>query len=368
MWPMSEAFFAEIAKSHEVYSYVDVFGPNDQEPTRLQCTGGQVTIDVTAQVRRYGSLLFTDKDGTFESLLVQPGVELRPHRGVMYADGSIEVAPMGVLRVSTIDLLDDAGGSRDITVECYDRSRTVMRDSFTVPYVIAEGTNLLTAIKDILARTFAGLDYDAMSTQIVTTAPKIYDSSIDPWAAVTDLAMSMGCEIFFDAVGNVVVAPPVDVDALPAPDFKYVEGQGCTMLNLEKKYTDDPGFNGIVLIGESVGDEADPVMSIQWDTEPTSFTYHLGPYGEVPLFITDQNVKTQQDADNAAHAWLSVLLGFSSQITLIATLNSALDAGDVVQVVRERSNVNGLYAIDGMIMPMKAAETATVTLRQKRTR
>lgn len=367
MWAASDRFLREIATSHEVYSYVDVVGPNLEEQ-RLQCTGGQVTLDVTAQVRRYGNLLFTDDTGEFEALLVQPGVELKPFRGVRYSDGTVEVAPMGVLRISTIDLFDDSGGSRDIIVECYDRSRTVMRDSFTVPYVIPEGTNLLVAIKDILARTFAGLDYDAMSTQIVTSAPKIYDSSIDPWTACADLAMSMGCEIFFDSVGNVVVAPPVDIDALPTPSFRYAEGKGCTMLNLEKKYTDDPGYNGIVLIGESVGDEQAPVMSIQWDEEPTSFTYHLGPYGEVPLFITDQNVKTQQDADNAATAWLRQLLGFASQITLIALLNAALDAGDVVEIVRERSNVSGLYTIDGMIMPMKASETATITLRQKRTR
>lgn len=367
MYPATDRFLKEIAKSHQVYAYVDVVGPN-LETQRLFNTGGTVTVDVTAQFRRYGNLTFTDPDGTLEELLAQPGVDLRPYRGVKYTDGTIEVMPMGVLRISTIDLFDDSSGGRDCTVECYDWSRTVARDGFIAPYTIAAGTNLLTAIKNILARTFSDLQYDAVSTQIVTTAPKVYESSTDPWTACVAIAASMGCEIFFDVVGRVVIAPPADIDALPTPDFEYVEGASCMMMNLEKKYTDDPGYNGVVLIGESVGDEVDPVTSVIWDTVPESFTYHLGPYGEVPLFIQDQNVKTQSDADNAAIGWLNQLLGFASQVTLLALLNSALDAGDVIGIVRERSNVNGLYVIDGLIMPMKASETATVTLRQKRTR
>lgn len=367
MHPVSDRFIAEIKKSHDVYAYVDVVGPN-QETKTIEATGGQVTVDVTAQYRRYGNLLFTDSDGTLEELLAQPGVEIKPYRGVRYSDGTTEVAPMGVMGISTIDLFDDSMGGRDIIVECYDRSRNISRDGFTLPYAISSGTNILQAIQDILSRSFDDLQYDVVSSAMTTTAPKIYDATSDPWEVVTELAASLGCEIFFNAVGHVVIAPPPDLDALPSPDFTYIEGPGCTMHNLEKKYSDDPGYNGIVLVGESVGDEQDPVMSIVWDDVPTSFTYHNGPYGEVPLFIQDQNVKTQSDADNAAHAWLHSLLGFASQLTILAWLNSALDAGDVIEVVRERSNVSGLYAISGIIMPMRAAEYATVTMRQKRTR
>lgn len=368
MFPVTDRFLEEIQGSHEVYAYVDITGPNLDEMPETRVLGGGVTLDVTAQFRRYASITLVDSDGTLEELLVQPGVEVRPYRGVKYSDGTTEVCPMGVLRVSTIDLVDAGVGGRQVTIEAYDRSRTVTRDGFTVPYTIDAGTNLLDAIKAILERTFDGLEYDAMSTQMTTTAPKVYDASSDPWAACQDLAQSMGCDIYFDAVGRVVVAPPVDIDALPSPAFSYIEGPGCTMLALEKKYSDDPGYNGVVLTGESVGDDQPPVTSIQWDEEPTSFTYHNGPYGEVPYFLQDENVKTQDDADNAASSILKGLLGFSYQINLTAVLNPALDAGDVVAVVREASRVAGLYAVDGITMPFSAAETATVTLRQKRVR
>lgn len=367
MFPVTDRFLNEISTSHQIYSYLDIVGPNLDEK-QIGVLNGNVTLDVTAQFRRYGTFTLADPDGTIEALLVQPGVELRPFRGVKYSDGTTEVCPLGVLGVSTIDLADQGTGARSITVEAYDRSRKVTRDGFEAPYTVASGTNLLDAIKAILARSWPDLDYDAMSTQLTTTAPKVYDAASDPWAACQDLAQSMGCVVFFDAVGRVAVAPPVDIDALPSPAFTYIEGDGCTMLALDKKYSDDPGYNGVVLTGESVGDSQPPVQSIQWDTEPTSFTYYLGPYGKVPYFVQDQNVKTQGDADAAASSILKGLLGFSYQITLTTVLNPALDIGDVVEVVRAASNVNALYAIDAIMMPLGPTETATVTLRQKRVR
>lgn len=366
MYPVTDTFLAEVRKSHQVFSYVDATGPN-LEQRRITATGGSVTCDCTAQVRRYGTVNMADPTGDLEEILSQPGVTLRPYRGVKYSDGSIEVCPLGVLRASSVQLTDQVGGSRDITVEAYDLSRTVQRDKFTSPYTIPQGTNIVTAIKTILEMTFPDLQYDSISTTLTTTAPKLYDANTDPWAVVNELATSIGCDVFFDAVGRVVIAPPVDIDALPAPVFDYTEGKGCTMLKMVKKFSDEPGYNGVVLTGESVGDENPPVRSIVWDSQPDSITYHLGPYGEVPYFVQDQNVKTQSDADAAANSILKGMLGFRYQINIDATVNAALDAGDVIFVQRQRSNVSGLFALDAVKTPLRAGEIQTLTLRQKRT-
>lgn len=366
MQPVTDRFLEEIKGSHTVYSYVVATTPNNQSRTLAVTSGSSVTVDGTAQIRRYGTINLIDPSGDIEDILAIPGTEIRPYRGVKYTDGTLEVCPLGVLRVSQVQFMDSLGGSRIIQVQAYDRSRTVTRDQFTVPYIINAGTNIVDAIQDILGRTFDDLEYDAISTTLATSSPKMYDAQSDPWAACVELAQSIGCDIFFDPIGHVTIAPPVDIDSLPAPDFSYVEGPGAMMLDVQKTYSDEPGYNGVVMVGESVGDENPPVMSIQWDTEPTSPTYHLGPYGEVPYFIQDQNIKTQTDADNAALAILKGLLGFSVQLVIDSTFNPALDAGDIVKVVRARSNVNDLYVIDSISQPMSAGDTAQVTLRQKR--
>lgn len=364
-------FIKEIRRSHVVYSYVDVVAPN-QETVRLPATDGSVSVDRTAAVRRTCSIDCVDPLGELvprgtDSLLTPYGTELYPYRGVRYDDGTTEVYPLGVFRLSKVSVSDTTGGSPEIKLEAYDRSRTVARDKFTETYTIASGTNLITAIKAILKRTFDDLDYDTISTTIATTAPQVYDAGDDPWEVVTILAQSLGCEIYFDVEGRVVIAPPVDVDALPSPDFEYVEGEGCTMTDLAQVYTDEPGFNGVIVLGESPGDELPPVRAEAWDDEPSSATYRKGPYGEVPRFITDQNVKTQADANAMAQSLLRNLLGFSSNLEITALVNPAFECGDVILVTRERSHVNGLYAIDSFDIPMTASGTQSLSVRQKRT-
>jgi hypothetical protein len=366
----TDRLLAEIRRSHEVYSYIDVISPT-QETLRLPATGGEVTVDRTAEIRRACSATCIDPTGILvpgdtSSLLTPYGTILRPYRGVRYGDGTTEVLPLGVFRLAKSSVDDSSGGSADIKLEAYDLSRTVQRDKFVSPYVIEVGTNLIDAIKTILERTFPDLEYDAISTTRVTTAPKLYDVGDDPWKACTDLSTSLGCEIYFDVDGWVVIAPPVDIDALPSPDFTYIEGQGCIMTSLSRVFTDEPGFNGVVITGESPGDELPAVRAVAWDAEPTSATYHLGPYGEVPRFVTDQTIKTTEDAQETADQLLRNLLGFSSGLTISGIVNPSYEAGHVVQVERARSRVTGLYAVDSFNVPLRATDLQSLVLRAKR--
>lgn len=366
----TDEFLAEIRRSHHVVSYVDVVSSTG-EVQRLPATGGGVTEDATAEVRRRCTLSVVDSTGLLTpkseaDLLTPYGTEVRPYRGVRYADGREEVMPLGVFRISTVDVDDSVGGSPDINIEAYDRSRAVARAKFDQPYTVAKATNLVTAIKAIIELTYPDAQYDAISTTMVTSAPLVFDANTSPWAAATQIAQSLGCELYFNAVGRVVIAPPPDVDALPGPDFTFVEGTGCTMTNIKSRFTDDPGFNGIVLTGASLGDEKPPVRVVVWDSEPTSPTYYLGPYGKVPDFITDENVKTDAEATNAAKSLLQGYLGFSDQVSITSWPNPALTAGSIVQVERQRSGVTGLYSVDVITTPMSAKDPSALTVRRKR--
>lgn len=365
----TDRFLAEIRASHTVVSYVIVTSPT-RESVRLESIGGEVKVDGTAAIRRSCRATCVDTDGSWTptgpgSLLTPFGTELRPYRGVQYIDGTEEVYPLGVFRIAKADPVDEEGAVQ-IQIEAYDLSRVVIRDKFTSPYAIPSGTNLVQAIKDILARTFDDLEYDAITSSLTTTAPKVYDVGDDPWEAVTELALSLGCEIYFNVLGRVVISPSPDIDALPAPVFDYIEGEDCTMSALSQSYTDEPGYNGVVVTGESPGDELPPVRGEAWDDEPTSATYRRGPYGEVPMFHTDTNIKTQADAEAVAAQMLHGLLGFSSSLDIKTMVHPALEAGEVVEVRRARSHVDGLFLVDAFNVPLAASGDQTVQLRQKR--
>lgn len=370
----TQRFLDEIRGSHTVYSYVDVIAP-DQESRRLLVIDGEVNVDRTAQYRRAGRIDCIDVDGSFvpdgnQGILTPFGTEIRPYRGVKYADGTIEVYPLGVFRLSSASFHEASsrGGNAGIRISLnmFDRSRVVARDKFISTYTIDGGTNIVTAIKLIIARTFPDAEYDAVSTTLTTTSPKVYTSQDDPWTAASDLAKSIGCELYFDVHGWVVIAPPTDIDALPNPDFSYIEGPGCTMLDLTAEYKDEPGFNGVIVEGGSTGDELPPVRAEAWDMEPSSPTYRYGPYGEVPQMVSDTNVKFQADAQAMADALLKGYIGFSAALSISSWTNPALEAGDVIQVERQSMNITGLYAVDSFSVPLKKDGTQNIKLRTRR--
>lgn len=370
----TQRFLDEIRRSHTVYSYCDVISPN-QEVKRLIVTDGEINVDRTAQYRRAATIncidplrVFVPNEST--GILVPRGTEVRPYRGVKYSDGEIEVYPLGVFRLSASGFTESSAQSGSagvrITLNMFDRSRTVSRDKFTLNYTIPAGTNLLSAIKLILQRTFNDLEYDAVSTHLTTTTPKVFAAADDPWVACQELAKSMGCEIYFNVDGWVVIAPPTDIDSLPNPDFQYVEGNRCTMMDLQKQYTDEPGFNAVIVTGSSPGDELPPVRAEAWDLEPSSPTYRYSEYGEVPQFVNDTNVKTVAEAQKMADSLLKAQIGLGAQLSISAWTNPVLEAGDVVEVKRESMHVNGLYTVDSFNIPLRREGVQQLKLRTRR--
>lgn len=367
----TDRFYEAIRKSHTIISWIDVIAP-DQEVVRLPAIDGQVDVDGTAAFRRKLSCQCIDPTGlvtprTEGEILTPYGTELRAYRGIRYSDDpeDYEACSLGVFRLSRSSITDNNAGSPTIQLEAFDLSRTISRDKFKVPYVIAAGTNAMDALKDLAKQTFADVQFNAVTSSVATVAPLLFEAGGDPWEAMNGLARSMGCEMYFDVEGRLTVAPPNDINALPSPDFTYIEGQNCTMLDLSREYSDEGVFNGIIVTGESIGDQLPPVRGEFWDENPTSPTYRYGPYGEVPGFITDNLAKTADQCTAIAKSQLSLILGAASKLSITGIVNPSYESGDIVQVVREKSKVDGLYAVDAFSVPLRS-NTQALSLREQR--
>lgn len=375
MGSQTDEFYYRLRRSHEVVSYVELVAP-DQEARPLKVLDGEVACDRTAQVRRSLNCRVVDPTGEITprnagEILTPYGTELRAYRGIKWQDKSgewvEEVCPLGVFRLSRSSIQYRADGQSDISLESYDHSRTIQRDKFIQPYVIAASTNLLTAIKEIIKRTFPGAEYDAITTSMKTTAPLLLDTGADPWEAVSILARSMGCEIYFDVEGRVVIAPPPDILAQPAPAFSYYEGNDGSLIDLGREFSDDQGFNGVVVTGESPGDEKPPARGEAWDENANSPTYRYGDYGEVPMFITDNTAKTDEECTRIAKSQLALMLGAPARLSISGVVNPSYEAGEVVRVTLARSGVDNLYGVDAFNVPLAGSATQRLSLREKRT-
>lgn len=374
MGTQTDEFYAALRRSHTSFSYVEVVSP-DLEIIQLKAIDGEVSVDRSAAVRRHLTVRCIDHTGNLTpratgEILTPYGTELRAYRGIKWQnnDGtwSQEICQLGVFRLAGASVSDGVNGASEISLDAFDRSWVVARDKFTVPYTIAAGTNILTAIKEIIKRTFPDAEYDAISTTLVTSAPLLFDANADPWAAVVQLARSMGCEIYFNVEGRIVIAPPHDINALPAPDFTYIEGDKNSMLDLSRVYSAENVFNGVIVTGESPGDEKPPVRGEAWDMVPSSPTYRFGDYGEVPAFITDNAAKTAEECEKIAKAQLALILGASAQISITAVVNPSYEAGDTVAVKRRRSGVDGLYIVDAFNVPLSSSATQRLAMRERR--
>lgn len=371
MGRQTDRFYESIKKSHRVISWVDVIAP-DQEVVRLPALDGQVDVDRSAAVRRKLTASCIDPTGLVTprekgELLTPYGTELRAYRGVRYGDDpdDYEVCPLGVFRLSKSGITDNNTGSPTISLEAFDYSRTISRDKFKTPYAIDANVNVMDALKDIVKRTFPDVQFDTISSVMTTVAPILYQANADPWEAVSFLARSMACEVYFDVEGRLVVAPPHDINALPSPNFTYVEGQSNTMLDLTREYSDEGVFNGVIVTGESMGDELPPVRGEAWDENPTSPTYRHGPYKEVPTFITDNLAKTEEECTAIAQSQLALVLGASAKLGATGIVNPSYECGDIVRVKRDKAKVDGLYTIDTFSVPLRSA-TQTLGMREQR--
>lgn len=374
MGTQTDEFYYRLRRSHEAISYVEMIAP-DQEAQRLNVLDGEVACDRTAQVRRSLNCRVVDPTGAITprstgEVLTPYGTELRAYRGIKWQnnDGtwSEEICPLGVFRLARSSITYKADGTSDITLEAYDRSRTIQRDKFLTPYVVAAGSNVLTAIKEIVKRTFPGITYDTITTGLSTSAPMLLDTGSDPWEACTQLAKSMGCEIYFDVLGRLVVAPPPDIAAQPAPDFTYYDSDGGHMIDLARDFADEQAFNGVIVTGETPGDEKPPVRGEAWDDSPASPTYRYGDYGEVPAFLTDNTAKTEEDCIKIAKAELALVIGRPAALSLTALVNPSYEAGDVVGVKLTRAGIDGLYGVDAFNVPLGGSATQRLNLRERR--
>jgi hypothetical protein len=147
------------------------------------------------------------------------------------------------------------------------------------------------------------------------------------------------------------------------------------MTEVERTFDETNQFNGAICIGNGSGNpNIPPVLAEVWDTDPTSPTYYLGPWGMVPyifesaLFpaLGDTLASTQAKALAAAQSQFQLVNTAFDDTQLQCVPNAALAEGDCINLQRARMRLNSNYVISTMTIPLDVASTMETGHRPRR--
>jgi hypothetical protein len=371
MWTVSSKWAAALAASHIAVAVAEVW-PSiaaGVASATLQVLSGDVKVDYTQAIRRSCQLVVEDPTGaltprTASDLLAPYGPELHLSRGIIYADGTKELAPLGVFRLSQSQPHSGSDGTT-LTLTGYDRARTVQRAALADFYVIAAGTNIATAIKALIQQQVPAL-VDGLFNLIpttVTTPAMTLEPGADPWAAAQTLAQAAGCDLYFDQVGRATMTPVVNPQTA-APVASYVEGTGGLLLSSDPLLDDTDGYNQVVVMSSN-SNANPPVMAVATDTNPNSPTYNGGPYGTVTAPVIRSDLATTSAvALSMAQAQLYRGFGVTQKVSFEGIVNPALDASDVITIKRAAVRLSGNYVLDQLTIPLGADQPMPGITRQ----
>lgn len=387
MFPVSARFLAALTKSHVAVNKVEVRnnGILVEDVSNYVQPGASVSADETRQVRRTCTLTLAGLPLSMipenESDLLHPasGNELYIYRGIKYSDGTTEFAQLGVFRMTKPVVTDD-GDSVTVAISGQDRSSVITRISWQQPYSVATGTNLGTAIKAGIASRWpaaaATLQYNFAPTSFTVPATvwgaNPGQSSNDPMADFIALAAVGGMELFFDYAGNPTMRPIADPTTAQVV-ASYVEGADCNLTQLARTLDETQTYNGVAVYCNGTG-PAGPFAVFLWDADPTSPTYYLGNWGQVPFPIvttaipgpTQSLVDATAQATAMAQAQLQLILGAFDATSFECLPNPALAEGDCLTLGRARIKVNSNYVASALTIPLDPESAESITNRPQR--
>ena len=342
---------------------------------QLTVTDGEVSVDRTSAFRRSCSLSVAPTAQGVSVIPLATTDPLAPYGNLTRIFYGLTIPgltqpyywPLGLFRLSETNVQDE-DGTPSISLQGFDLARTISRNQLAVPWIVGAGQNWGDAIIALASDRYPYIQARAHSVSATVPAPVVIDPAQDPWQVITDWATGVGCSVYFDVEGYLVITPEPD----PATDpisWTYQDAgdrRNAVFLGASRTLTDEPGYNGVILTAESTTLPA-PLRSEVWDLNPSSATYSLGAYGKVPKFVTNPYVATQAQADAAATAEFLRVVGGTERVSASVVPNPAHEAGDVVRLVRAASGINQTTILEGFTIPFAADEAMALTLRERRT-
>ena len=348
-------------------------------------SSGSVTVDLTATYLRTCSVTIPAiayrgtevlkyvpaPQGGGSSLATPWGTEIKLYRSIVGIGGTTyPLIPLGVFRLAQVSIVDTQDGLT-ISLNGYDRSYTVGIQLWTDTYHIAKGTNLNTAISDILEPRFPWHVTTNFPATTATTSALTFgiDAAHNPWTVAWTLARAHGKQLYFDVTGQLLMQDWPNPGG-KSPVWTLTASSTSALIDVTRNLSNTPLTgnatilpNHVIAFGESTSLKA-PMRADAKITDPHNPLRVGGPYGDVPFIVTTNRVLTQAHLQAYANTLLQQYTGQDEQIVLDCIENPALEVNDVIKIEREVSNTNGNYFVTGMVHSLEPETPMQVTCQR----
>lgn len=333
MLPVSADFLAAVRTSHRIVSRARIITPGatgtDPAGVDLAIIDGSVTLDATADIRGSVDLSVAEAwpAGVTTAHLVPYGTELAVSRGILFGNGAVERAPLGIYRVTAVEQEDAPYGPLQITAE--DRMSGIVEARLLAPLQYGATTTYGDVVGDLVSAIYPDVVIEWDDATETEQLGRRLVAEEDRYAFLKDLITAVGKVWWFDYRGVLVIKDPPDP---AAPVWDVDAGRGGALVQASRALTREGIFNAVVAAGEALDNKAPP-YAVAYDLDPASVTYWEGAFGKVPRFYSSPFIKTNAQALKAATNMLAGVLGLPYSVDLTALPNPALEPLDPVRVV-----------------------------------
>lgn len=324
MYPVSLRFLAAIRAGSKVDVTCTAWQNGDYLGA-VPVLGGSVSVDATkVGVRRNLTLETTVEQW---EQLSDFGVELRPYRGIAYADGSVERVPLGVFCVENTRLSYGANGK--VTVTAPDRFSRVAAAQFEEPQT-SDGLAVAEIARFVSEAFAVPVDTDTSgASSDVDVTDSLWER--DRADAVVKMCEMAAVDAGFNADGDWVVTDIPDLAASPV--WTVNPGELGVLVGADKERNRQRTFSIVVVTASDIDGfpPFDPV--VVEDDDPTSPTYVGGSFGRVPFFYSAAEIADEDQARAAGAGILARQRAKIAQLSLEAVVNPALEPWDTIAAV-----------------------------------
>lgn len=358
MIPHSPAFAAAVNGPHTVITRVDVLSASGVIlESGLPVAAGAVQCSSSSDSRRRSDRMIVRPDtllGALPALLRPEGTELRVWSGIGWPLAAEEMICLATLGIEKLDVDQGLGTA---TVSGYDRLKRVARARFLFDRV-APSRSVLNNIR-ILWREAVPQAPDVVVDADVTD---VLLDSVPTWqrdrlAAMKDMAASLSAQLVVEPMGN------LRVSRIPDPQGRATTPvfTPANVLNAVVSQSREGVFNAVVVESQSGTGQpvkSDPIKDLN-PLSPTRFDA-LG-FGEVPGFVSLDNVRSKDQANLAADGQLRRVLGLRATLTVDTMPNPALSEDDIVPV-RLPGSVDQ-HVLDSVTIGLGAEDAVSASTR-----